>query len=85
MRSQDSDLILKRILYKLFHIEESLEANAHDIQIRSKQLSLVYVQSMENMRRHSMMSVQSKQGPAQQSYERRRKSRRPQRRWKPCR
>lgn len=38
MCSQD-DLILKRILYKLFHIEEALEANARDIQTKSKALA----------------------------------------------
>ncbi|KAG1767847.1 P-loop containing nucleoside triphosphate hydrolase protein [Suillus placidus] len=63
---QKDDLILKRILYKLFHIEEALEAN-----------------SMENTRRLLRMRVQSKQGHAQQSYGRRRKSRRLKRRWKP--
>jgi structural maintenance of chromosome 1 len=38
MRSQD-DLILKCILYKLFHIGEALEANARDIQTKSKSLA----------------------------------------------
>ncbi|KAG1847796.1 P-loop containing nucleoside triphosphate hydrolase protein [Suillus tomentosus] len=36
---QKDDLILKRILYKLFHIEEALEANARDIQTKSKALA----------------------------------------------
>jgi galactokinase len=38
IRPQD-DLILKRILYKLFHVEEALEANARDIQTKSKALA----------------------------------------------
>ncbi|KAF8137566.1 RecF/RecN/SMC, partial [Boletus edulis] len=33
------DLILRRILYKLFHIEEALEANARDIQKKSRALA----------------------------------------------
>ncbi|KAN0084141.1 RecF/RecN/SMC [Tylopilus felleus] len=33
------DLILRRILYKLFHIEEALEANARDIQTKSRALA----------------------------------------------
>lgn len=36
---QKDDLILKRILYKLFHVEEALEANARDIQTKSKALA----------------------------------------------
>jgi len=32
------NLILTRILYKLFHIEEALEANARNIQTKSKAL-----------------------------------------------
>lgn len=36
---QKDDLILRRILYKLFHIEEALEANARDIQTKSKALA----------------------------------------------
>lgn len=36
---QKDDLILKCILYKLFHIEEALEANARDIQTTSKTLA----------------------------------------------
>ena len=37
-RSQD-ELILHRILYKLFHIEESIEQNAHEIKARNKTLA----------------------------------------------
>lgn len=33
------ELILRRILYKLFHIEKALEANARDIQTKSKALA----------------------------------------------
>ncbi|KAI9569904.1 hypothetical protein HD554DRAFT_2088472 [Boletus coccyginus] len=33
------DFILRRILYKLFHIEEALEANARDIQKKSRALA----------------------------------------------
>ncbi|KAG2124257.1 hypothetical protein BD769DRAFT_1653050 [Suillus cothurnatus] len=36
---QKDDLILKRILYKLFHVEEALEANARDIQTKFKALA----------------------------------------------
>ncbi|KAG0708416.1 hypothetical protein DFH29DRAFT_479888 [Suillus ampliporus] len=36
---QKDDLIMRRILYKLFHIEEALEANARDIQTKSKALA----------------------------------------------
>ncbi|KAG1770008.1 RecF/RecN/SMC [Suillus occidentalis] len=36
---QKDDLILKRILYKLFHIEEALEANTREIQTKSKALA----------------------------------------------
>jgi structural maintenance of chromosome 1 len=37
-RSQD-ELILHRILYKLFHIEESIERNAREIKARNKTLA----------------------------------------------
>jgi structural maintenance of chromosome 1 len=32
------ELILRRILYKLFHIEESIEQNAHEVKTRNKTL-----------------------------------------------
>ena len=32
-------MILRRILYKLFHIEKALEANARDIQTKSRALA----------------------------------------------
>ncbi|KAF8840540.1 RecF/RecN/SMC protein [Paxillus ammoniavirescens] len=36
---EKDELILRRLLYKLFHIEEALEANARDIQTKSKALA----------------------------------------------
>jgi structural maintenance of chromosome 1 len=36
MLHRQDDLILKRILYKLFHIEESIEHNTREIRARGK-------------------------------------------------
>ncbi|KAH7887101.1 RecF/RecN/SMC [Phlebopus sp. FC_14] len=42
------ELILRRILFKLFHIEEALEANARDIKAKSKTLAGLRVEQQEH-------------------------------------
>ncbi|KAI0063838.1 cohesin complex subunit psm1 [Artomyces pyxidatus] len=39
LRQEREELILRRILFKLFHIEEALEKNAHEIKEQSKTLA----------------------------------------------